>query len=209
MRMTAQKIDLRKTYAKEYAATAQPALIEIGAAQYLCISGQGDPSDAAYASALGALYAVAYGIKMPYRKATGIDYGVSMLEGLWWGDVTSTAEFIALPRSAWRWKLLIRTPEFITQQHLVDAIAAALKKGKGADVQHVTLETLHEGNCAQLLHTGSYVSEAEHSIPTLHAFIEALGLRHNGLHHEIYLSDPRKTAPEKLKTILRQPVRQP
>lgn len=205
--MAAQKIDIRKTYAKDYAAPAQPTLIQIGPAQYLCIQGHGDPNDAAYATALGALYTVAFGIKMPYKKATGIDYGISMLEGLWWGDVTSTAEFIALPRSAWRWKLLIRTPEFITQQHLADAIDAALKKGKSADVRRVTLETLHEGSCAQLLHIGSYTSEAEQSIPALHAFIEAQGLRYNGLHHEIYLSDPRKTAPEKLKTILRQPVK--
>jgi hypothetical protein len=205
--MAANKIDLRKTHAKEYAASLQPALVEIGQAQYVCIPGQGDPSGAAYAAALAALYAVAYGIKMPYKKATGTDYAVGMLEGLWWGDVSSTAEFIKLPRSAWRWKMLIRTPEFIAQQHLNEAVASALRKGKGDAVERVTLETLHEGACAQLLHVGSYISEADHSIPALHAFIDSQGLRFNGLHHEIYLSDPRKVAPEKLKTILRQPVR--
>ena len=207
MRMDTRKLDLYKTHAKEYAATSRPAIVTVGPAQYLCVEGRGAPEGAQYAEALTALYAIAFGIKMAYKKTAGVDYAVCKLEGLWWGDVTSTAEFQRLPRSAWRWKLMIRTPEFIAQQHLQAAIADALKKGKPGAVSAVTLETLDEGTCAQLLHTGSYTSESEHSIPALHGFIESEGLRFHGLHHEIYLSDPRKVAPEKLKTILRHPVR--
>ena len=111
-----------------------------------------------------------------------------------------------MPTDQWQWKLLIRTPDFIGEEDLRQAVAVLLKRGKGEEVKRVRLETLAEGPCVQMLHVGPYERECE-TIAAMQAFAEKQQLRFSGKHHEIYLSDPRRVPPERLKTILRQPVR--
>ena len=138
------------------------------------------------------------------RKFSGRqDYTVSKLEGQWWAD--GERDFMTVPKPAWRWKLLIRTPDFVTQKEVGDALAVLVKRGRGNHADQVHLESLSEGNCVQVLHVGSYHSE-QATIGSMKALAESKGLSFHGLHHEIYLSDPRRVAPEKLKTILRMPV---
>ena len=193
------KLDLYKSHKAEYATPKKPLLIEIGPANYLAISGQGRPGGEAFQMCIGALYAVAYTVKMT-RKFAGLqDYAVCKLEGQYFGDFVQT-----LP-DEWRWRLLIRTPDFVTKTDLDRAAATLLEKGKGAEVQDVKLETLAEGRCVQMLHVGPYERESE-TVAIMKTLAESQGLKLNGPHHEIYLSDPRRVAPEKLRTILRVPV---
>lgn len=203
-RPESDKLDLYKAHKTEYAVKREPALFEIGPAQYLAIEGAGHPEEGeAFQESIAALYGAAFTIKMT-RKAAGLgDYKVCALEGLWWGK---RPDFYNDPKSEWSWKLLIRTPEFVGAADLAAAAAALLKKGKGEAVRRVRLETIKEGPCIQAMHIGPYATECE-TIAAMAAFAEREGLTFHGLHHEIYLGDPRRTAPEKLKTILRLPVK--
>jgi len=197
----ADKLDLYKLHKDEYQATRNPRLVEVKPAWYLTISGQGAPGGEAFSAALSALYNVAFTIKMA-QKAAGRDYKICKLEGLWWG---SQPDFLAEPPEQWRWKLLIRTPDFVSQDDLESAVAGLLDKGKPAEVGQVRLEQVDEGLCVQALHLGPYDQEQE-TMARMTAFATEQGLVAHGLHHEIYLSDPRRTPPERLRTILRMPV---
>ena len=200
---TQEKIDLYKLNKTEYAATRKPALVEIKPAAYLAISGQGAPGGERFTASIGALYGVAFTIKMTRKFAGKEDYAVCKLEGQWWSD--SAPSFAMLPRDRWQWKLLIRTPEFIGEDDRSQAVAVLLKRGKGEDVKRVRLEVLAEGRCVQMLHVGPYDKEPD-TIAVMNALAEQQHLRLAGKHHEIYLSDPRRVEPERLKTILRVPV---
>ncbi|MBI1853831.1 MAG: GyrI-like domain-containing protein [Planctomycetes bacterium] len=201
--MPATKLDLYKAHKADYAATRKPAIVDVGKATYLAIAGKGEPGGAAFNASVGALYAVAFTIKMA-KKHAGRDYAVSKLEGLWWTS-SGKHDFSREPKSTWRWKLLIRTPAFVTKADVRDAQVALMKKGKGSEVEDVALEAIDEGRCVQVLHVGPYDAEAP-TIEGMKAFGAANGLAPRGLHHEIYLSDPRRVPPTKLKTILRMPV---
>ena len=201
----AEKMDLYKDNKKEYAATPKPALVEVGPAVYLAISGKGAPGGPAFTDAIGALYGVAFTIKMTRKFAGKRDYAVCKLEALWPNLKCDEA----MPaKEEWTWQLMIRTPKFITQKDLSQAVATLLKRGKGADVQRVELQTINEGLCAQALHIGPYDDEGR-TIATMQALAESKGLHFSGTHHEVYLSDPRRVAASKLKTILREPVKKP
>jgi len=157
------KSDLYKAHAKEYAAKPAPSLVEVGPCQYLAIEGKGEPAGEEFVEEVGYLYAAAFGIKMPYKKATGVDYVIGKLEGLWWCEAAgimrdgmahtqaASGDFLSAvqqtPRSQWQWRLMIRTPDFITQQHLAQAIEAQLKKGKAVGIREVTLQKIEEGLC--------------------------------------------------------------
>jgi hypothetical protein len=199
---TQEKIDLYKLNKTEYAATRKPALVELKPASYLAISGQGAPGGEKFTASIGALYGMAFTIKMTRKFAGKQDYAVCKLEGQWWGD--GAQNFATLLREQWLWKLLIRPPDFIGEQDLRAAVAVLLKRGKGEDVKRVRLESLAEGRCVQMLHVGPYDKECE-TIAVMKAFAEKQQLGFSGKHHEIYLSDPRRIPPERLKTILRQP----
>jgi hypothetical protein len=201
---TQEKIDLYKLNKTEYAATRKPALVELKPASYLAISGQGAPGGEKFTASIGALYGMAFTIKMTRKFAGKQDYAVCKLEGQWWGD--GAQNFATLLREQWLWKLLIRTPDFIGDQDLRAAVAVLLKRGKGEDVKRVRLESLAEGRCVQMLHVGPYDKECE-TIAVMQAFAEKQQLGFYGKHYEIYLSDPRRVPPERLKTILRQPCR--
>ena len=198
------KLDLYKLHKAEYAATRKPALVEVKPASYLAISGQGAPGGDLFTANIGALYGVAFTIKMTRKFAGQQDYAVCKLEGQWWSELA--ADFAKLPKDQWLWKLLIRTTDFIKKDDLRQAVAVLLKRGKGEDVKRVWLESLAEGLCVQMLHVGPYDRECE-TIAVMKAFAEKQQLVFSGKHHEIYLSDPRRVPPERLKTIVRQPVR--
>lgn len=170
---------------------------------FLAIEGQGDPDGPVYAEALGALYPLAYTIKFA-RKAQGADFVVPPLEALWWAD--DPAVFVAGDRAAWRWRAMLRVPDDVTGADLDAARKAVRAKGKTGPFDAVTHTKLTEGDCLQTLHLGPYADEAP-VLARLHdEIMPDAGLTFAGPHHEIYLSDPRKSAPEKLRTILRQPV---
>jgi len=200
---TAEKVDLYKDNKKEYAATTKPVLIETGPAVYLSISGKGAPGGSAFTDAVGALYGVAFTIKMTRKFAGKRDYAVCKLEGLWPKLNDGTA---SVNKDDWEWQLMIRTPKFVTSADLKKAVETLLKRGKGADCQRVELLSLDEGLCVQALHVGPYDEESK-TVATMQSLAEKHGLRSSGPHHEIYLSDPRRVAASKLKTILRQPVK--
>jgi hypothetical protein len=179
-------------------------LIDTAPAQYLGITGRGEPGGDAFTQAVGALYNVAFTVKMA-RKFAGTVYTVSKLEALWWGAGPDD-DFMFLPRDQWNWQLLIRTPDFISRSEVSGAIATLVGRGKPARVRDVELVTIDEGSCVQMLHIGPYTEEWR-SLEAMHAFAEREGREVHGRHHEIYLSDPRRVAPAKLKTILRLAVR--
>jgi len=198
------KLDLYQTNKAEYATPRKPVLLRIAKATYLGIAGRGTPGGEAFQQAMGALYSVAFTIKMA-SKLAGRDYGVSKPEGLWWVD--SGGSFMTEPKDKWSWRLLIRTPDFIGKREMEAARKQLAEKGKGPLVNEVELTTLNENQCVQMLHVGPYDREPE-TILQMEAFAGEQGYRFDGLHHEIYLSDPRRVAPERLRTILRIPVRQ-
>jgi hypothetical protein len=198
------KLDLYEINKADYATPRTPVLLRIAQATYLGIAGRGTPGGEAFQQAIGALYSVAFTIKMA-SKFAGRDYGVSKLEGLWWVDSGHT--FMTEPKDRWSWRLLIRTPDFIGKRELEAARKKLAEKGKEPLFKEVELTALNEDQCVQMLHTGPYDREAE-TVRQMETFAAAQGYRFDGLHHEIYLSDPRRVAPEKLQTILRIPVRQ-
>lgn len=198
---TTTKLDLCKLHKADYVTPKQPVLLTIKPAQYLAISGVGAPGGEEFTTRIGALYAMAFTVKMT-RKFAGLqDYAVGKLEGQWFFE----GDPAGIPKDQWRWKLLIRTPDFIKPAALNKAVATLLKRGKPAEVKEVKLERINEGRCVQMLHVGSYDRECE-TIAKMKAFAEGRGLRLAGPHHEIYLSDPRHVPPDRLKTILREPV---
>ena len=202
--MAPAKLDLLKQHKAEYVTSKQPVLLKVGPAKYLAVEGRGAPADAAFQLAVGALYAVAFTIKMTRKFAGKGDYKIAWLEGLWWGP-DKRAPFAVKSPEDWRWKALIRTPTFVTARDLAKAQRDLLAKGKVAEVAKVKLETLREGRCVQMLHTGSYATEPA-TIEAMHDFAEGHGLAFRGVHHEIYLSDPRRVPEAKLRTILRHAV---
>lgn len=196
------KLDLTKKYKDYYSAKTKAEQVSFGEIPYLAILGKGEPAGKEFSEKAGAIYPVAYGVKK-ICKETIQDFGVPKLEGLWW--VNDKRPALEVPRSEWYWKLLIRMPDFVTEQIVAEAISEVVKK-KTAIGKEVTFEIIDEGSLVSILHIGSYKTEPE-SIRKMEEFISFNGLTKNGLHHEIYLSDPNKTEPEKLKTILRQPVK--
>mgnify|MGYP001393551119 CR=1 FL=1 len=201
------KLDLKATLKPLYNPGSRDfSVVEVPPMQFLMIDGTGDPNSApAYQSAVEAIYAVAYTLKFAIKKGRQIDYTVMPLEGLWWVD--DIAHFDLARREDWQWTMMIMQPEFVTADDVAQAKAEARRKKDQPAIDSLRFETLHEGLCVQIMHIGPYSAEAP-TIARLHQeFLPAHGYVETGHHHEIYLGDPRRTAPEKLRTILRQPVR--
>ena len=205
------KLDLTKEHKAYYTATSKPELLTIGKAQFLSITGKGDPSGKTYADKLQALYSVAYAVKFLY-KAMDKDFVVAKLEGLWSFDEDKYAGLSAdeaplkIPRSEWNYRMLIRIPDFVTREQLERAVKTVVNQKQISLAAEIERFEMEEGKVVQMLHKGPFSEEPE-TLKQIVAFCEEHRLSKNGLHHEIYLSDPRKTAPEKLKTILREPVK--
>jgi len=200
------KIDFKKTLAAIYTAPiGRFVFVDMLVMQYLKIDGAGDPNrEPAYKDALEWLYSVSYAMKFAVKKSLQRDYVVPPLEGLWWAD--NPSDFVARNKHRWQWTMMIMVPDFVDGRIYESALLKV--RGKlGEPPQSLRLEALEEKRCLQTLHIGSYEDEGP-VLARLHdEIMPAEGLTFAGPHHEIYLSDPRRTAPEKLKTILRQPVK--
>ena len=169
----------------------------------MAIEGKGEPAGEIFVSKVEALYPLAYGIKNICKEKNN-DFGVPKLEGLWWVEGNSPA--LEVPRSEWHWKLLIRMPEFVTRKMILSVQPEVTKKKKNDLIREISFEKIAEDKCVQIMHIGPYSTEPE-TIKILMEFMDKNGLFVNGLHHEIYLSDPRKTEPSKMKTLIRYPVK--
>lgn len=196
------KVDLYKEFKSEYVTPKEPVFVVVGPARYLSITGQGAPGGEQFRSHISALYSVAFTLKMA-EKFAGHDYKLCHLEGQWWAE--NGSDFRTHQPKEWKWRLLIRVPEFITQKEVDAAIKSVIEKGKSALVTEVKLQEQTEGRCVQMLHVGPYPEEKA-SIEKMNALAEGGGVRLRGPHHEIYLSDPNRVPPQRLRTILRYPV---
>jgi len=199
-----EKLDLRKELKSIYSPKEKPEIVEVPEFTYLTYTGRGEPGGKAYSEALNALYAVVYTLKFASKK-NGRDFSVMTLEGIWWWDDSGIINLEdAPPRDTWNWKSMILVPDLITKA-MLEEVKPELMEKKGRAVEKVRLERIHEGLCAQILHVGPY-SDEPRSQKVLHGFIEERGYKLRCRHHEIYLSDPRRTPPEKWRTILRHPI---
>jgi hypothetical protein len=201
-----QKIDLKRQLASLYKPSARDlSLVDVPAMNFLRIDGMGDPNTSQeYRDALEALYALAYAIKFAVKKSQALDFSVMPLEGLWWADDTSA--FLKDERSSWRWSMMIMQPDLVGQELYQEILGQVMKKKGSPSLEKVRFESFCEGLSLQTMYFGPYAGEAP-TIARMHQFIAEHGYQTNGYHHEIYLGDPRRTAPERLKTVLRQPVK--
>ncbi|HMQ61282.1 MAG TPA: GyrI-like domain-containing protein [Flavilitoribacter sp.] len=201
-----KKIDLKKELSGLYAPSAKkPEMVEVPVLNFLRIDGKGNPNTSeAYKDAVEALFTVSYTLKFMIKKGPeAIDYGVMPLEGLWW--IEDMANFDADKKDDWLWTMMIMQPAFISQSHVGKAIEAAKAKKGLPSLDKIRFEPFTEGLAGQVLHIGPF-SEEGPTIQGLHHFIHEQGYALRGKHHEIYLSDIRRAAPEKWRTIVRQPA---
>lgn len=205
--------DFKKEYKDFYMPKNKPEIVTVPSANYIAVRGNGDPNeeDGAYQQAIRVLYAVAYTLKMSYKtdyKIEGFfEYVVPPLEGFWWQD--NTAEVVYTDKAAFHWISVIRLPDFVTQKDFAWAVETATKKKK-LDCSSAEFLTIDEGLCVQIMHLGPFDDEPA-TIARMDAYLEQNGyvndLSKDRLHHEIYLSDARKIAPEKWKTVIRHPIK--
>jgi hypothetical protein len=200
------KLDLKKDLKILYKPSVKEVqIVDIPAFRYLMIDGCGNTENLEFQNAIQALYTVSYKAKFALKKAKGIDYCVMPLEGLWWAD--NMSDFVAGKKDSWQWTLLIMQPHYVTDALIKTAVNAAEEKVDSRVLQKLRFTDFKEGKAAQILYVGPFSQEHD-TIVRLHSAIKDIGGIVDGKkqkHHEIYLSDFRKTAPEKLKTILRQP----
>ncbi|BCH23677.1 GyrI-like domain-containing protein [Mesorhizobium sp. L-8-3] len=205
---TMEKIDFRKHLKTLYNPPADRfEIVDVPPLTYFMIDGSGDPNTApAYAEAVETLYAASYTLKFMSKAVQSRDYVVPPLEGLWWAeDMTS---FVTRQKEKWSWTMMIMIPDFLDRATVERAMEAAAKKKALPALGRLRVEQLEGGKSVQIMHVGPYDAEGP-VLKRLHEeFLPANGLAERGRHHEIYLGDPRKTAPDKLKTVLRQPVRE-
>lgn len=205
--------DFKKEYKEFYMPKKKPAIVDVPAASYIAVRGKGDPNEEGgeYKQAISVLYSVAYTLKMSYKTEHNIEgffeYVVPPLEGFWWQEGVNGVDYS--DKAGFNWVSVIRVPEFITRADFDWAVETATRKKK-LDCSRAELITVEEGLCVQILHTGAYDDEPV-TVALMDEFLQKNGFVNDfsdtRLHHEIYLSDPRKTAPEKQKTVIRHPVK--
>lgn len=200
------KLDLKRELAYLYGPSPKEvALIEVPPLNYLMVDGAGDPNTSPeYAQALEALYSLAYTVKFACKKQLATDFVVLPLEGLWW--TPDMADFSVERKGAWLWTMMIMQPALVTEELVIAALAEVRRKKPSPALDRLRFEAYHEGLCVQVMHLGRYDAEGP-TIARLHAWAAEHGHALAGKHHEIYLGDPRRTEPARLKTVLRQPVR--
>lgn len=211
--LTHMAFDYKKEYKEFYMPKKKPELVTVPSMNYIAVRGQGDPNaeDGEYKQAIGLLYAIAFTIKMRKKGAHQIegyfDYVVPPLEGFWWQEGISGIDYAH--KENFQWISVIRLPDFVTEKDFAWAVEEATAKKK-TDFSKVEFFTYDEGLCVQCMHVGPYDDEPA-TVAEMHKFMEsqgyALDITAHRMHHEIYLSDARRTAPEKLKTVIRHPVR--
>lgn len=189
-----------------YRPPTDPIVVDVPAFDFRMIDGRGDPNTSPeYAVAIQALYSTSYPVVMALKRAGAPGLKVRPLEGLWWADDVRAFDPATEDRAAWRWTMMIRQPDDVPEELYATATANAAKKVGGDTAGRLRVERFEEGRCAQLMHVGPYAEEGP-NIERLHQFVAAQGLALRGHHHEIYLSDPRRCAPAKLRTVIRHPV---
>jgi len=204
-----KKIDFKKELKYLYNPSAKEVVfVDVPEMTFLMIDGMGDPNTAQeYKDAIEALYSVSYALKFMIKKGEmTIDYVVMPLESLWWTD--DMTQFTTDNKDVWKWTSMIMQPQFVIKDLFDNAVEQVKKKNLPA-LPKTRFETFYEGLSAQIMHIGPYSAEGP-NIEKLHNFIKENGYEFDGLvqkHHEIYLSDPRRTKPEKMKTVIRQPVK--
>jgi hypothetical protein len=200
------KTDFKRTLDGYQARHGEFRVLDVPPLRYLMVDGHGDPNTATeYADAVGTLYPVAYKLKFASKLELGRDYVVPPLEALWWApdlEVFTSAR----DKSQWSWTTMLMVPDWIGDDIFDETVAEVAGKNRPASLDRLRIETLREGPCVQTLHVGPYDEEASVLADLHQSFIPEAGLRMTGKHHEIYLSDVRKVAPSRLRTILRQPV---
>lgn len=208
MEAVIEKLNIEKSDPNYYKVGTVPELRDLDPYYYLAVSGKSSPSSPQFFRAIEQLYAVAYNVKF-LCKSEDMDFVVPKMEGFWWidGGLEAQHKFTQTPENEWNWKIVIRMPDFVEGDHFYRAVQKVkAKKPKLISDDEVKFELLNEGKCVQVLHLGSYNDE-EPTIMKMMAFIQKQGLSITDYHHEIYLSDPRKTPEAKLKTILRYAVK--
>lgn len=199
------KIDYKKELKHLYKPSAKKVVeVDVPEMHFLMIDGQGAPGCDAFCHAIEALYSVSYTLKFMIKKGpTTVDYGVLPLEGLWWAEEMD--DFVNGNKDNWQWTLMIMQPELVSAELVAEAIEQVKEKKKLAAVSKLRFAPFIEGKCAQTLHIGPFANEGP-TIEAVHDFIHQSGRQLTGKHHEIYLSDFRRTKPENLKTVIRQPM---
>ena len=200
------KIDYKKELKNLYSSSAEKVeVVELPQMNFLMIDGEGDPNTSqSFQDAIDVLYPLSYTLKFIIKRGEiGIDYGVLPLEGLWWADDMSS--FSVDNKENWKWTLMIMQPELVKKEMVATAIEEIRKKKKPVALPLVRFESFAEGKVGQIMHIGPF-SEEGPTVEKLHSFIKVSGSQRIGKHHEIYLSDIRRAAPEKWKTIIRQPM---
>ena len=200
--MTPAKLELRKTMKEFYNPPAgEVVLVKLPPLKYIMVDGEGEPGGESFQQAMGAIYNIAYTMKFRSKRLLKKDYDMMAPEGLWWmkGKIDMNK------RDKWLWTLMILVPDFVTTKMFSDAVDEVRRKKNPPGLDRARLETLNEGKCVQMMHIGPYAAEPE-SIAKMDAYAKEHGYKMVGKHHEIYLGDPRRAAPSKLKTFLRHPV---
>jgi hypothetical protein len=199
------KMDYKKDLKHLYLPTAKDfTIVDVPPMNFLMVDGHGDPNTSAeFQEVCNALYGMAYTLKFAL-KAEGADFTVAPLEGLWW--TPDMADFNQEDKSAWDWTLMIMQPDPVNAEWVEKARAELTRKKNPPALPHLRFEPYHEGLSVQILYFGAYADERP-TIVRMHEFIRDNGYAPNGKHHEIYIGDPRRNAPEKLKTVIRQPIK--
>lgn len=204
----AKKVDLRKELGHLYKPSAKQVVeVEVPEMRFLLADGEGDPNTSeAFKEAVEALYALSYNLKFVVKREEGVDYSVMPLEGLWWTDGRQGSfEEIQEDKDAWRWTLMMMQPEWVSEKFYERAFVSVERKKNLPGLRGVRFEAFCEGRAAQIMHIGPF-SEEGPTIERVGRFIEERGGQMRGRHHEIYLSDFRRTAPDRLKTVIRHPL---
>jgi hypothetical protein len=200
-----EKLDLKKELKAFYnPTTKEVTLIDVPKMNFIMIDGKGAPESEQFSQSIQALYPIAYTIKFDKKKTDGTDFTVMPMEGLFWADDMAAFMPETADRAAWQWTLMIMQPDFITKADFNKAREAAKKKKDNPFLDTVRFESFSEGKTAQIMHIGPYSAEGP-NIQRIHNKIKEIGGKLSDRHHEIYLSDPRRVAPEKMKTVIRQP----
>ncbi|HHZ79538.1 MAG TPA: hypothetical protein EYO21_09680 [Candidatus Marinimicrobia bacterium] len=199
-----KKVDYKKELKHLYGSSSKKVVIvEVPSMNYFMVDGEGGPAAESYQQAIEALYGLSFTVKLDVKKGVGPDYTVMPLEGLWWAkDITA---FSADRKDEWQWKMMIMQPDHVTAKHVNAATKQLREKKNPLALDKIRFESYHEGPSVQILHIGPYDDEGP-TIAQMHKFIDENGYQLHMKHHEIYLSDPRRSKPEKLKTVLRQPI---
>jgi hypothetical protein len=199
-----KKVDYKKELKHLYGSSSKKVVIvEVPSMNYFMVDGEGGPAAESYQQAIEALYGLSFTVKLNVKKGVGPDYTVMPLEGLWWAkDITA---FSADRKDEWQWKMMIMQPDHVTAKHVNAATKQLREKKNPLALDKIRFESYHEGLSVQILHIGPYDDEGP-TIAQMHKFIDENGYQLHMKHHEIYLSDPRRSKPEKLKTVLRQPI---